>query len=116
MRSTPVSNALKLFTVIIYGCFQCARVFVSGKPFHSSVIVGVKAKSLTYKGPSSRCSLSWVPDLWTRQERHARDKHSSLSGKFVNYGRKELFNTGPILERFPEAIFLVMCETSMNEL
>ncbi len=31
----------------------------------------------------------------TRLERLARDKHSSLSRKFVNYGRKKFYRIGP---------------------
>jgi hypothetical protein len=35
---------------------------------------------------------------WTSLERPARDKHSSLSQNFVNYGRKKFYSIGPRLE------------------
>jgi hypothetical protein len=33
---------------------------------------------------------------YTRLERLARDKHSSLLRKSVNYGRKKFYSTGPL--------------------
>jgi hypothetical protein len=41
-------------------------------------------------------SLGKAPGLtckhWTRLDRSAREKHSSLLRKFVNYGRKRFYN------------------------
>jgi hypothetical protein len=36
----------------------------------------------------------------TRLEKLARDKHSSVLPKFVNYGRKKFYNIGPRPEEF----------------
>jgi hypothetical protein len=41
----------------------------------------------------------YVPGLackhWTRLEWLARDRHSSLSLKLANYGRKKIYSNGP---------------------
>ncbi len=47
------------------------------------------------------CSNLWLaPGLihkhYTRLERPARDKHSSLVQTFVNYGRKKFYKVGPL--------------------
>ncbi len=43
----------------------------------------------------SRVSSILIHNHWTRLERLARDKHSSLLQKFVNYGQKKFYNIGP---------------------
>ncbi len=50
------------------------------------------------------------PTIKTRLERFAKDKHSSLLRKSVNYRSKKFYSTGP------EAVFLVVCGPSMDEL
>ncbi len=48
-------------------------------------------------------TFTWVGGLsynhWTRMERPARDKHSCLLRKFVNYVRKKLYNIGTCLQK-----------------
>ena len=50
-------------------------------------------------GAAERC-FSWIGSCltckhYTRLERLARDKHSSLLRKSVNYGHKKFYNTSP---------------------
>jgi len=57
-------------------------VFVPGKPFQPRV---------TFGGYSQESTLEWngrTHKHQTRLEMLARDKHSSLLRKFVNYGQK----------------------------
>jgi hypothetical protein len=61
---------IKLLMAVIYGFLLQARVFVSGKPLQPSLMFA------------------------ERLERLARDKHSSLLRKYVNYGRKKFYSTG----------------------
>ncbi len=74
-------------------------MFVSDKPFQSNLIFVGEAKSLPLRGAPKRC-FTWIGyglthKRWTRLERLARDKHSSLSQKNVNCGHKKFYNTGP---------------------
>ncbi len=43
----------------------------------------------------------------TRLERLARNKHTSLSRKIINYGRKNFCNIGLWLENYGPEIFIV---------
>ncbi len=66
-------------------------MFVSGKPFHLSLTFGGKARAYPIDEPY-RCStlgqaLGHALKQKIRMERFARDKHSSLLQKFVNYGQ-----------------------------
>jgi hypothetical protein len=59
-----------------------------------------KLDCLSLPNFSSLVSCLWVgPGLarkhWTRLEKLARDKHSSLLRKSVNYGRNKFYSTGP---------------------
>ncbi len=61
-------------------------------------IVG-EARSLPQSGATERW-FTWVGsgltcNHYTRMDRLARDKHSSLLRKFVNYGQKKFYNIGP---------------------
>ncbi len=60
-------------------------MFVPDKPFQSSVMFADEARSLPKSGAVVPASLANK----TRLERFARDKHSSLLQKSVNYGRKK---------------------------
>ncbi len=46
------------------------------------------------------------------------DKHSSLLQCEVEYDSKKFYDTGPhtLSETIPEAVFLVVCDPSMNKL
>ncbi len=58
------------------------------------MIVG-KARSLPYNAaPETWLSSRLAYKQWTRLERLARDKHSSLILKFVIYGQKFFYNIG----------------------
>jgi hypothetical protein len=74
-------------------------VFVSGKYCQPSLMFVGKDRSLPYCGASERCFIHLGSGLtskhWARLERLARDKHSSLLQKTVNYGRKKFYNIGP---------------------
>ncbi len=71
----------------------------SGKPFQSSLMFGSEARSLPQSGAPGRC-LIWVGSILTHKhqiglKRFARDKHSSLLRKSINYSRKMFYSTGP---------------------
>jgi hypothetical protein len=57
------------------------------------------ARSLSESGGPERCFTRLGSGLTykhhTRLERLARDKHSSLLQKFVNYGHKKVYRIGP---------------------
>jgi hypothetical protein len=66
-----------------------------------SLIFAGKAGAYSSEAPF-RCSTPGsAPGLthkyYTRQEKLARDKHSSLLQKSVNYGRKKFYGKGPCL-------------------
>jgi hypothetical protein len=69
---------------------------------------------------SSDLYLWQVPSLTF--ERLARDKCPSLFGLFVNcspgtiQSEEDVLNLKCVYSEFPEAIFLVMCDPSMNEM
>ncbi len=58
-----------------------------------------KKMKYTEYGPFKRYSTRVVSELthkhYTRLERHAREKYSSLLQKFENYNRKKFYNIGP---------------------
>ncbi len=45
-KSWSGANPIKLFTALIYGFLQSARVFISGKTFQPSLMLVGKAKGL----------------------------------------------------------------------
>jgi len=73
-----------------------------------------EVRSLTFRGAPERCftqvGYGLTHKRWTRLERLARDKHSSLLQKYVNYGHKKFYNTGPgmfrnfYLVKFPKIV------------
>ncbi len=74
-------------------------MFVLGKPFQPSLMFIVNSRGLSYSGAPERC-FTWVGSGLTckhvtRLERLARDKHSRLLRKYVNYVRKKFYSTGP---------------------
>ena len=52
------------------------------------------------KGDSLRLAPTFLSNIRLGLEELAKDKHSSLLRKFVNYGRKKFYNTGPLSLRF----------------
>jgi hypothetical protein len=83
--------------------FRKKQVFVPGKPFQPHLVFAGKAGAYPSKAPSRCFTLGETPSLThkyqTRLKRLARDKHSSLSRKSVNYGRNKFYDTGPRGER-----------------
>jgi hypothetical protein len=74
-------------------------VFVPCKPFKPSLMFVGKATGLPESGAPERC-FAWVGSGLTNKhytglERLAKDKRSSLLRKFVNYGCKKFYSTGP---------------------
>ncbi len=74
-------------------------VFVPGKPFQLSLIFARSKIKAYLSGVPFRDSRLRVVDQthqkhWTGLERLARDKHSRLLRKFINYGRKKFYNYG----------------------
>jgi hypothetical protein len=67
-------------------------VFDLGKPFQFSLIFAVKAGAYPSEAPLQVLLSTVAPGLthkhWARLERLAKDKHSSLLQKSINYGRK----------------------------
>jgi hypothetical protein len=76
-------------------------VFVPGKPFQATQVG--EARSIPYCEAPERC-CPWVGSglthkHQTRLERLARDNHSKLVQKFVNYGHKKFYRIGPWFEK-----------------
>ncbi len=76
-------------------------MFVPGKPFQATQVG--EARSITYCEAPERCS-PWVGSglthkHQTRLERLARDNHSKLIQKFVNYGHKKFYRIGSWFEK-----------------
>ncbi len=74
-------------------------MFAPGKLFQPRLIFIGKAKRLLKSGAPERY-FTWVGTSLTckhltRLERPARDIHSGLLRKFLNYGRKKFNNTDP---------------------
>ncbi len=67
--------------------FVMAIVLVPGKIFHPSLMFVSKAGAYP-----RRCLTRVDPRLAHKQELLTRDKHSSLLGTLVNYGRKKFYN------------------------
>jgi hypothetical protein len=74
-------------------------VFVLGTLFQSNLIFAGKARSLPLSEAPERYFTQICSGLtykhYTRLEEFARDKHSSLLEKFVNYSCKTLGPVGP---------------------
>jgi hypothetical protein len=62
--------------------------FVPGKPFQPNVMFAGKARSL----PKLDYSDTHKHDAFL--EIFPRDKHCSLFGRYINYGRKKFYNIG----------------------
>ncbi len=74
-------------------------MFVSVRPLQPSLIFVGKTRSLpkrcTFHLLHSRVGSSLTCTHYTKPQRLAVDKRSSLLRKFVNYGRKKFYNIGP---------------------
>jgi hypothetical protein len=92
-KGRPEANVTKLFTSVIY------ELFVPARHFQPSLMFVRKAGVCLSKAPFGYSTLWLALGLmhkdWTRQERPAREKHSSLLRKSVNYGRKKSYNVCP---------------------
>ncbi len=79
-------------------------MFTPIKLFHSNLIIESKAKNFTMRIETERCSTlvgsGLTFTLSTGLERVAKDKHSSLLQKFVNYGRKKLGYGANVIQLF----------------
>ncbi len=73
-------------------------MFVPGKLFQSSPMFAGKARAYP-SGAPERLHTGLPRKHWTGLEKLARDKHSSLLGKSVNYGRNEFYRTGPCFQK-----------------
>ncbi len=71
-------------------------MFAPGKSFQPCLIFGSKARAYPSEAPFRCSTLGYAPGLThkhkTRLGRLARDKHSSLLRKSVNYGRKKFYS------------------------
>ncbi len=76
-------------------------MFVPGKLFQPNLMFVGKARGLPKSGSPQRCFNLVGPGLaskhWTRLERLAKDKHSSVLRRSVNYGHNKFYSTGPRL-------------------
>ncbi len=74
-------------------------MFVLGKLFQPSLMFVGSSKGLPCSGAPERCFTLVGPGLackhWTRQERLAREKHSSLLQTSINYDSEKFYSTGP---------------------
>ncbi len=76
-------------------------MFNPGKPFQSGLLFAGMAEAFPSEAPLRCSTLGYAPGFTrkhTRLEMFARDKHSSLLRKFVNYGCKKSYNIGPRVE------------------
>jgi hypothetical protein len=75
-------DVIKLFTAVIYKFSSKARVFVPVKPFQTSLLFVGKARNLSlsraHEGFFNRVGSCFTNNHYTRFERIARDKHTSL--------------------------------------
>jgi hypothetical protein len=70
-------------------------VFVAGKPFQPSLMLLAKSKNLernVFQVVNLGMLRPYQNKHLTRLERLARDKRSSFSGTFANYGHKRSYN------------------------
>jgi hypothetical protein len=92
----PGLNVIIHFTSVIY---ECARVFVPGKPFQPSQMFVSKARGLPYRGATEVCftrvGFGLICKQYTFLEWLATHKDYNLVQTFVNYGRKRFYNIGP---------------------
>jgi len=76
-------------------------VFVPGESFQPSLMSMFKASNLPDSRALDRCftqvSSGLTSKHYTRLERLAKDKHSSLLRKSVNYGRNFFIVQAPVL-------------------
>ncbi len=74
-------------------------MFVFGKHCQPILVFVGKARSLLLSGACERCFIHLGSSLTSKDEtsleRFARDKHSSLLRKSVNYGQKSFITLGP---------------------
>ncbi len=73
-------------------------MFVPDRLGQLSLMIVGKARSLSLSGVPERCCTLADPSLThkhTMLEMPTRDKHSSLSRKFVNCACKKFYNIGP---------------------
>ncbi len=75
-------------------------MFVPGKPFQPSIMFAIKAGAYMNESPFRCSTLGYAPGLThkhlTRLERVAKNKHSSLLQKSVNYDRKIFIGLAPV--------------------
>ncbi len=65
-------------------------MFVPGKPFQPGLLFAGKAGAYP-----NEALPGFTHKHWTRLEKHARDKRSSLLRKSVNYGQKSFITLAP---------------------
>ncbi len=74
-------------------------MFILGKLFQPSLMFVGKASCLPlsggHEGYFTQVGSGLTCKHYTRLEKFASDKHSSLLRKFVNYGRKKFYNIDP---------------------
>ncbi len=86
---------------VLYNFYGCnLQIFVisqsvSGKPFQLSLMFVGKAGEYPSEAPFYRKGSGLTRKHQTWLERLARDKHSSLLRKSVNYDRKWFYSTSP---------------------
>ncbi len=84
------NKTIFIYLQIRFGCILAPSIqtaYPSEAPFRCSTIGYAPSLTYTYQ---------------TRLERLARDKHSSLLQRSVNYGRKKLYTTGPRASTNPQ--------------
>ncbi len=99
MSNSPRGQCYKTFYGRNLRNFVTSYSVCPGKPFQLSLMFAGNARAY----PSEalfRCSTLWqtpglTHKLQTRLERFARDNHTSLLQKFINYDRKMFYNIGP---------------------
>ena len=86
-------------------------MFVPGKPFQPSLMNADKAKAYLSEAPF-RCSTPGLTcNHYTRLEKLARDKHSSLLQKSVIYRQKSFITLGPGVNVIKLFSFVTVDET-----
>ncbi len=82
----PIQD-LNTHTAIIYESSEKARVFVPGGPPQPSLMFAGRVRSLSIGSCFTWIGSSLPQKHQTRQERHAREKPSSLLQIFINYNQ-----------------------------
>ncbi len=94
LNLSPQAQCYKTFYGRILRMFIISQSVCPRQVFQPSLMFESEARA-SFRHSTLRQAPGFICKHQTRLEWPARDKHSSLLRKFVNYGRKKFFNIGP---------------------